>query len=49
MQIIEDAKTTEKIAKSVNSTKVYIVPAGLGAPHWNMEAKGLICGLTRNK
>ena len=50
MQIIEDAKTTEKIAKSVNSTKgVYIVPAftGLGAPHWNMEAKGLICGLTR--
>ena len=50
MQIIKDAETTEKIAKSVNSTKgVYIVPAftGLGAPYWNMEAKGLICGLTR--
>ena len=50
MQIIENAETTEKIAKSVNSTKgVYIVPAfaGLGAPYWDMESKGLICGLTR--
>ncbi len=50
MQIIENAEITEKIAKSVNSTKgVYIVPAfsGLGAPHWDMEAKGLISGLTR--
>ena len=28
---------------------VYIVPAftGLGAPHWNAEARGLISGLTR--
>jgi glycerol kinase len=28
---------------------VYFVPAltGLGAPHWNAEARGLICGLTR--
>lgn len=28
---------------------VYIVPAftGLGAPHWNADARGLICGLTR--
>ncbi len=50
MQIIENAEITEKFAKSVNSTKgVYIVPAfaGLGAPYWDMDAKGLICGLTR--
>jgi len=50
MELIKNAEITEKIAKSVDSTKgVYIVPAfaGLGAPHWNMEAKGLICGLTR--
>lgn len=28
---------------------VYIVPAftGLGAPYWNPDARGLICGLTR--
>ncbi len=28
---------------------VYVVPtfAGLGAPHWNESARGLICGLTR--
>jgi glycerol kinase len=27
----------------------YVVPAfaGLGAPHWDSEAKGLVCGLTR--
>jgi glycerol kinase len=29
---------------------VYIIPAftGLGAPHWNSDAKGIICGITRN-
>ncbi len=32
-----------------NSGGVYLVPAfvGLGAPHWNTDARGVICGLTR--
>jgi len=35
--------------ESADNQGVYIVPAftGLGAPHWNAEARGLICGLTR--
>lgn len=40
----------EALASSVNSTDgVEFVPAltGLGAPYWNSEARGLICGLTR--
>ena len=48
--LINNAKETESIANSINSTNgVYIVPAftGLGAPHWDMEARGLITGLTR--
>ncbi len=48
--IIETAAATEEIAKSVEDTAgVYIVPAftGLGAPYWDSEARGLVCGLTR--
>ena len=32
-----------------DSGGVYVVPAfaGLGAPHWDAEARGLVCGLTR--
>ncbi|QDK39797.1 glycerol kinase GlpK [Bdellovibrio sp. NC01] len=40
----------EKLAKTVDDTEgVEFVPAltGLGAPHWQPEARGLICGLTR--
>lgn len=40
----------EKLAKTVDDTQgVEFVPAltGLGAPHWQPEARGLICGLTR--
>ncbi len=50
LKIINDVRETEKIALSVNNTGgVYFVPAftGLGAPYWNMDARGLICGLTR--
>ena len=39
-----------KLAATVSdSGGVYIVPAfaGLGAPHWDPRARGLICGLTR--
>ena len=48
--IIEDAGETEALATSVDSTEgVFFVPAltGLGSPHWEPEARGLICGLTR--
>lgn len=48
--IIRSAEDTEKLARSVKDTAgVYFVPAfaGLGAPYWDMEARGLICGLTR--
>ena len=40
----------EQLAASVESSEgVEFVPAltGLGAPHWNAEARGVICGLTR--
>ena len=48
--IIQDAAETEYLANTVESTDgVYIVPAftGLGAPYWQPDARGLICGLTR--
>ena len=48
--LIKTAAETEEIAKNTPSTEgVYIVPAfaGLGAPYWDMYARGTICGLTR--
>jgi len=48
--LIERAADSEALAASVPDTGgVYLVPAfvGLGAPHWDAEARGLICGLTR--
>ena len=48
--IIQTASETESLARSVDSTDgVYFVPAlvGLGAPHWEPEARGTIVGLTR--
>ncbi len=50
LKLIETSPDSEKYAKEVeNSGGVYIVPAfaGLGAPYWDMYAKGTICGLTR--
>lgn len=50
LQIISDARETEALAKSAASNEgVYFVPAftGLGAPHWDAEARGTILGLTR--
>lgn len=50
LQWIESASETEKLALSVPDTDgVYFVPAfsGLGAPYWDMDARGLICGLSR--
>ena len=50
LMLVNDAQDTEYFAKKVNDNGgVYIVPAfvGLGAPHWDMYARGAIFGLTR--
>jgi len=50
LKIIHDAADSEYFAKKVNdSNGVYVVPAftGLGAPYWDMYARGAIVGLTR--
>jgi glycerol kinase len=47
--IVEVARETEALARSIpDSGGVTIVPAlsGLGAPHWNAEARGVITGLS---
>lgn len=42
-------RAAANLAMTSDSGGVYIVPAfvGLGAPHWDDQARGLICGLTR--
>ncbi len=50
LQIIGSAPDVEALARQVPDTGgVVFVPAltGLGAPHWDPNARGLICGLTR--
>jgi glycerol kinase len=50
LKIINYASETEKIAYEVEDTEeVYVVPAfsGLGAPYWDMYARGAILGLTQ--
>ncbi len=50
MGLIRDASDSEYFASKVEDTNgVYIVPAfaGLGAPHWDMYARGTILGLSR--
>ena len=50
MKMISNAAETNEIASSVSDNGgVYLVPAftGLGAPHWDMYARGTIVGLTR--
>ena len=50
LSIIANAAESEKLANSVPDTDgVYFVPAfvGLGAPYWDMYARGTIVGLTR--
>jgi glycerol kinase len=39
----------ELAAASSSAQGVYLVPAfaGLGAPHWNSDARAILCGLTR--
>jgi glycerol kinase len=50
LQIISNAAETEALARSLDSNDgVYFVTAltGIGAPHWEPEARGTIVGLTR--
>ncbi len=50
MGIIEIAAETEALSRAVDTTGgVYLVPAftGLGAPHWDADARGAIVGITR--
>jgi glycerol kinase len=47
--LIGDAAESGELARSVGDTGgVYFVPAfvGLGAPHWDSEARGMIYGIT---
>ena len=50
LKLIDEAKDSEYYAEKVGDTDgVYVVPAfaGLGAPYWDMYARGAIFGLTR--
>ena len=50
MGLIEAASETGKLARQADINQdVYLVPAftGLGAPHWDGEARGAIFGITR--
>ncbi|ACI53256.1 glycerol kinase [Gluconacetobacter diazotrophicus PA1 5] len=49
LHLITHASQTDDMATRIpHSHGVYMVPGfvGLGAPHWDPEARGLICGLT---
>ncbi|MBK5931738.1 glycerol kinase GlpK [Halochromatium salexigens] len=50
LRMIEHASETRELARSVPENEdVYFVPAlvGLGAPHWDPYARGLLIGITR--
>lgn len=50
LRFVESASDSEYMARKVPDTNgCYVVPAftGLGAPHWNAQARGTIVGLTR--
>ena len=51
LKIINSSEESEKHAlKSSDKDNLFVVPAfnGLGAPYWDMYAKGLIIGITRD-
>jgi len=51
LKIIDSAADTEKMCLSVKDAyEVYVVPAftGLGAPYWDMYARGALFGITRD-
>jgi glycerol kinase len=51
LQLFADYTEADELAASISSTdNVYLVPAftGLGAPYWDMHARGALLGLNRN-
>ncbi len=48
--LIGSAEHSEAYARQAHDDDVYLVPAftGLGAPHWDPDARGALFGLTRN-
>jgi len=50
LKLIKHASETDEIAGNLDSTEgIYVVPAfaGLGAPYWDMFARGTIMGITQ--
>lgn len=50
LRFFDRSEEVEALATQVSDTEgVYVVPAfaGLGAPHWKQEARGMVTGLTR--
>ncbi|WP_027108053.1 glycerol kinase GlpK [Lacticigenium naphthae] len=50
LRMFREAADSEKYARAVSSSEnIFVVPAftGLGAPHWDQDARGAIFGLTR--
>ena len=50
LRLIDSARRCDELAESVDDANgIYFVPAftGLGAPYWDMYARGTIVGLTR--
>lgn len=50
LRMVRTSPQSEDYAKRVDTTdNVYVVPAftGLGAPHWDQEARGAVFGVTR--
>lgn len=51
LKLISHASESEALASQADSNQsVYLIPAftGLGAPHWDPNARGAIVGMTRN-
>jgi glycerol kinase len=51
LRVIEKAADVNALSQNADPTaQVYLVPAfvGLGAPHWDADARGALLGLTRN-
>jgi len=50
MHFFDNASQSSKMCENLNDDNLVFVPAftGLGAPHWNMDARGAIFGITRD-
>jgi len=51
VQLLDSAAASQDMAKAVpDNGGVYFIPAlvGLGAPYWDSDVRGLVCGITRS-